>query len=72
MCRDGAEARAAGETNNKTADNSFLQNQPVTACGINNSNFLEVAVTRHTEAPADDEWPLTAVGDDLVYVLCIR
>ena len=27
--------------NNKTADISFLlQNQPVTACGINNKNFL--------------------------------
>ena len=25
---------------NKTADKFFLQNQPVTACGINNSNFL--------------------------------
>ena len=37
----GAEARAAGETNNKTADNYFLQNQPVTACGINNSNFSD-------------------------------
>ena len=44
---------------NKTADKFFLQNQPVTACGINNNNFLcnkvAVAVTRHTEAPADDE-----------------
>ena len=25
---------------NKTADKFFLQNQPVTACGINNNNFF--------------------------------
>ena len=33
---------------NKTADKFFLQNQPVTACGINNKNFLAVTRTSKT------------------------
>ena len=33
---------------------------------------MAVAVTRHTEAPADDEWPLTAVFRRQWMMSCVR